>query len=132
MITISDVSKSLVTAVVEISISPVESGKTSVGANVEFDDVELVDKVILKKTVVNTHNLGIVAKNKSIIFFLFSSVINFHMFFSLTEVKSRLVAKYFSDVKYIYLRFYNFDPNLFYPAGSNRFDILYKGYKYMC
>ena len=71
MITISDVSKSLVTAVVEISISPVESGKTSVGANVEFDDVELVDKVILKKTVVNTHNLGIVAKNKSIIFFYF-------------------------------------------------------------
>ena len=70
MITISDVSKSLVAAVVDISISPVESGKTSVGAKVEFGDVELVDEVILKKIVVNTHNLGVIkAKKKSIIFY---------------------------------------------------------------
>ena len=68
-ITISDVSKSLVAAVVDISISPVESGKTSVGAKVEFGDVELVDEVTLKKTVVNIHSLGIVEKNKSIIFY---------------------------------------------------------------
>ena len=80
MITISDVSKSLVAAVVDISISPVESGKTSVGAKVEFGDVELVDEVILK-IAVNTHNLGIILAKKKSIIFLFSSVINFHLFF---------------------------------------------------